>query len=66
VRLIGKIFWKGGDQLLIDGVLVNGTARLIDWTAAKGRRIQTGYLYTYAFWMVIGLAALLGWFLIRG
>ncbi|MCW5573737.1 MAG: NADH-quinone oxidoreductase subunit L [Steroidobacteraceae bacterium] len=66
VRLVGRIFWKGGDQLLIDGVLVNGTARLIDWTAAKGRRIQTGYLYTYAFWMVIGLAALLGWFLIRG
>jgi hypothetical protein len=29
------------------------------------RRLQTGYLYSYAFWMVIGLAALLGWFLIR-
>ena len=64
-RLVGRMFWKGGDGLLIDGVLVDGTARLIDWTAGKGRRIQTGYLYTYAFWMVIGLAALLGWFLVR-
>ncbi|HQX46680.1 MAG TPA: NADH-quinone oxidoreductase subunit L [Steroidobacteraceae bacterium] len=64
-RLIGRLFWKGGDGLLIDGVLVDGTARLVDWTAGKGRRMQTGYLYTYAFWMVIGLAALLGWFLVR-
>ena len=64
-RLIGRLFWKGGDGLLIDGVLVDGTARLVDWTAGKGRRMQTGYLYTYAFWVVIGLAALLGWFLVR-
>ncbi len=64
-RLMGRLFWKGGDGLLIDGVLVDGTARLIGWTAGKGRRMQTGYLYTYAFWMVIGLAALLGWFLVR-
>ncbi len=64
-RLIGKLLWKGGDQLLIDGALVNGSARVVGWAAATGRRIQTGYLYTYAFWMVIGLAVLLGWFLIR-
>lgn len=64
-RLIGKLLWKGGDELLIDGALVNGTAKLIGWTAARGRRIQTGYLYTYAFWMVIGFVALLGWFLLR-
>jgi len=65
VRLVGKLLWKGGDELLIDGALVNGTAKLIGWTAARGRRIQTGYLYTYAFWMVIGFVALLGWYLIR-
>ncbi len=64
-RLIGKLLWKGGDQLLIDGALVNGSAKLVGWVAVTGRRIQTGYLYTYAFWMVIGLAVLLGWFLVR-
>jgi NADH-quinone oxidoreductase subunit L len=64
-RLVGKLLWKGGDQLLIDGALVNGSAKVVGWAAATGRRIQTGYLYTYAFWMVIGLAVLLGWFLIR-
>ena len=63
-RLVGKVLWKGGDQLLIDGAFVNGSAKFVGWAAAKGRRIQTGYLYTYAFWMVIGLAVLLGWFLI--
>lgn len=64
-RLVGRLLWKGGDQLLIDGAFVNGSAKFVDWAAARGRRIQTGYLYTYAFWMVIGLAVLLGWFLIR-
>ncbi len=64
-RLIGRLLWKGGDQMLIDGAFVNGSAKFVGWAAVKGRRIQTGYLYTYAFWMVIGLAVLLGWFLIR-
>ena len=64
-RLIGRLLWKGGDQMLIDGALVNGSAKFVGWMAMTGRRIQTGYLYTYAFWMVIGLAVLLGWFLIR-
>jgi len=64
-RLVGKLLWKGGDELLIDGAFVNGTARLIGWSAARGRRLQTGYLYTYAFWMIIGFVALLGWFLLR-
>jgi NADH-quinone oxidoreductase subunit L len=64
-RLIGIGFWRGGDQVLIDGVLVNGTANELTWFGGRLRRVQNGYLYSYAFWMAIGLAVLLGWFLIR-
>jgi len=64
-RLLGKGLWKGGDQLLIDGALVNGSAATVGFFASVVRRVQTGYLYTYAFWMVIGLAVLVGWFLSR-
>jgi NADH-quinone oxidoreductase subunit L len=62
-RLLGKIFWKGGDGAIIDTTLVNGSASLIGWTAGIVRRVQSGFLYSYAFWMVIGLAVMLGWFL---
>jgi NADH-quinone oxidoreductase subunit L len=64
-RAIGRIFWKGGDQLLIDGALVNGSARGVGWLAAVIRRVQSGYLYHYAFAMVIGLSALLAYLLVR-
>jgi NADH-quinone oxidoreductase subunit L len=64
-RGVGFTLWKGGDQVLIDGVLVNGSAATVSWLGSIVRRIQSGYLYAYAFWMVIGLAALLGWFLVR-
>jgi NADH-quinone oxidoreductase subunit L len=64
-RLIGLGFWKGGDEVLIDGVMVNGTADNVRRLGADLRRVQTGYLYSYAFWMVIGLAVLLSWFLWR-
>jgi NADH-quinone oxidoreductase subunit L len=62
-RGIGTGLWKGGDQVLIDGGLVNGTAHAIGWFGGVVRRVQSGYLYSYAFWMMIGLALLLGWFL---
>jgi NADH-quinone oxidoreductase subunit L len=62
-RLIGTGLWKGGDQALIDGVMVNGTAHELGWLGGLLRRAQNGYLYSYAFWMMIGLALLLGWFL---
>jgi NADH-quinone oxidoreductase subunit L len=64
-RGIGFGLWKAGDQGLIDGALVNGSAATIGWFGSVVRRVQNGYLYSYAFWMVIGLAALLGWFLAR-
>jgi NADH-quinone oxidoreductase subunit L len=62
-RLIGVGLWKGGDQVLIDGVMVNGTAEEVTRLGGLLRRVQSGYLYSYAFWMMIGLAVLLGWFL---
>jgi NADH-quinone oxidoreductase subunit L len=64
-RAIGRLFWKGGDQLLIDGALVNGTARTVGWLSGVVRHVQSGYLYHYAFAMVIGLSALLAYLLIR-
>jgi len=60
---VGKVLWKVGDVGLIDGLLVNGSARVVGWSAAVLRQIQTGYLYTYAFAMILGLAALIGWLL---
>jgi len=62
-RGIGVGLWKGGDQALIDGAMVNGTAAGVGWFGGIVRRVQSGYLYSYAFWMVIGLVVLLGWYL---
>jgi NADH-quinone oxidoreductase subunit L len=64
-RGLGFTLWKGGDEVLIDGVLVNGSAATVSWFGSIVRRVQNGYLYAYAFWMVIGLAVMLGWFLVR-
>jgi NADH-quinone oxidoreductase subunit L len=64
-RGLGQLFWRAGDVTIIDGGMVNGSAATVGWLAGVARRLQTGYLYTYAFWMVIGLAGLLGWFLSR-
>jgi len=58
---LGNMLWKVGDVTLIDGAAVNGTARLVGWVASVVRHIQTGYLYTYAFAMIIGLATLVFW-----
>jgi NADH-quinone oxidoreductase subunit L len=58
-RKLGTALWKIGDVTLIDGLMVNGTARLIGWTSGMVRRIQTGHVYTYAFTMIIGAFALL-------
>jgi NADH-quinone oxidoreductase subunit L len=57
--------WRGGDQEVIDGVLVNGTAETIGRFGGVLRLVQSGFLYSYAFWMIIGLAVLIGWFLLR-
>ncbi|MGQ0835268.1 MAG: NADH-quinone oxidoreductase subunit L [Gammaproteobacteria bacterium] len=64
-RLLGRGLWHGGDEGVIDGAMVNGTAAVIQRFGFVMRRVQSGYLYSYAFWMIIGLAVLLGWFLLR-
>ncbi len=64
-RGMGKALWRVGDMALIDGVMVNGSARLVGWVAGMLRRVQTGFLYHYAFAMIVGLSALLAWFVLR-
>jgi NADH-quinone oxidoreductase subunit L len=64
-RLLGRSLWRGGDMALIDGGLVNGTAAGMGWFGSVIRQVQSGYLYSYAFWMIIGLAVMLGYFLWR-
>ena len=61
-RSVGRLLWKVGDEALIDGLLVNGSARAIGWWAGVVRMVQTGKLYDYAFAMIIGLLVLLGVF----
>jgi NADH-quinone oxidoreductase subunit L len=61
-RGVGRMLWKVGDILLIDGLIINGSARVVGWVAGVVRHVQSGYLYHYAFTMIIGLLLLLFWF----
>jgi len=62
-RKLGAALWKIGDVAVIDGFFVNGAARVIGWTAAVIRRFQSGFIYHYAFMMIIGVFVLLTlWF----
>ncbi|CAG0931713.1 NADH-quinone oxidoreductase subunit L [Rhodocyclaceae bacterium] len=58
-RLLGRGLWKGGDQTVIDGLAVNGSARVVGWIASIVRLFQSGYIYQYAFSMIIGVFVLL-------
>ncbi|HBH35739.1 MAG TPA: NADH-quinone oxidoreductase subunit L [Gammaproteobacteria bacterium] len=60
--LLGKVLWKGGDQFLIDGVAVNGSAHSVGALAGVMRRLQNGVINTYAIAMILGLLGLIGWF----
>jgi NADH-quinone oxidoreductase subunit L len=60
-RAVGRLFSVVGDRLIIDGGLVNGSAKVIGVLAAALRHLQSGYIYHYAFTMIIGLLALLTW-----
>jgi NADH-quinone oxidoreductase subunit L len=65
-RLLGRGLWKGGDVALIDGLAVNGSARVVGWIAAVSRLLQSGYIYHYAFGMIIGLLAMVTLFVTFG
>jgi NADH-quinone oxidoreductase subunit L len=61
-RGLGIGLWKGGDQAVIDGALVNGSARAVGWFAGVVRWVQTGFIYHYAFWMLLGVIGLMSYF----
>jgi len=63
---LGRMFWKGGDAAVIDGVLIDGSASLVQRIASGMRRVQSGYLYHYAFAMILGLILLLGGYWLVG
>ncbi len=58
-RNVGGALWRLGDVTFIDGVLVNGSARMVGWFSGVARKMQTGLLYHYAFAMIIGVLGLL-------
>jgi len=62
-RLLGTALWKGGDEAVIDGVVVNGSARVVGWVASVVRLFQSGLVYQYAFTMLIGVVLLTYFFL---
>jgi NADH-quinone oxidoreductase subunit L len=61
-RALGTGLWKGGDQGVIEGVFVNGSARLVGWFAGVIRWVQSGYIYHYAFAMLLGVIVLMTYF----
>ncbi|MES2716655.1 MAG: NADH-quinone oxidoreductase subunit L [Pseudomonadota bacterium] len=60
-RLLGRGLWKGGDTFLIDGLLVNGSAKVVGLMAGLSRLVQTGHVYWYALVMLLGVFGLLTW-----
>ena len=59
-RRAGSVCDRFGDRLVIDGLVVNGFARMVNWCSLRVRNVQSGYLYHYAFTMILGLLILLG------
>ncbi|WP_035053480.1 NADH-quinone oxidoreductase subunit L [Andreprevotia chitinilytica] len=64
-RALGTVLWKVGDVLMIDGLLVNGSAKVVGFFSSVVRRLQTGYIYHYAFAMIIGALVLVSWWVFR-
>jgi NADH-quinone oxidoreductase subunit L len=61
-RALGTGLWKGGDQSVIDGGIVNGSWKLVGAVSAMSRQLQSGYLYHYALAMIVGVFLLMTWF----
>ena len=61
-RVVGMGLWKVGDQKIIDGALVNGSWKVVGWVSSMVRRLQSGYIYHYAFGMIIGVFVLMTYF----
>ncbi|MFT4174645.1 MAG: NADH-quinone oxidoreductase subunit L, partial [Rhodocyclaceae bacterium] len=58
-RLLGRSLWRAGDQAVIDGLAVNGSASVVAAVARLSRFVQTGLVYQYAFWIIIGVVVML-------
>ncbi|RAP62078.1 NADH-quinone oxidoreductase subunit L [Achromobacter sp. HZ01] len=63
-RCLGRGLWQTGDRGIIDGLLINGSARVVGWVAAISRHLQSGFIYHYAFAMIIGIMALVTFFVL--
>ena len=61
-RALGTGLWKGGDQAVIDGAVVNGSWKVVGWVAGVVRWFQSGYLYHYALAMIVGILILMTYF----
>lgn len=61
-RALGTGLWKVGDRALIDGLLVNGSWKLVGWVSGQVRKFQSGYLYHYALVMILGVFVLMTYF----
>jgi len=61
-RLLGTGLWKGGDRALIDGLVVNGSWKVVGWVSSVVRWFQSGYLYHYALVMILGILVLMTYF----
>jgi NADH-quinone oxidoreductase subunit L len=64
-RVLGTGLWRGGDQGVIDGLVVNGSARLVERVSRLTRVLQSGYIYHYAFAMLTGVFLLVTWWFVR-
>jgi len=64
-KFLGDLFWKGGDQKIIDGLGPDGVAAVSYAVGRQTGRAQTGYVYHYAFVMLLGVAGLLSYALVR-
>ncbi|KQZ99027.1 NADH-quinone oxidoreductase subunit L [Achromobacter sp. Root565] len=64
LRCLGRGLWQTGDRGIIDGILINGSARVVGWVAAISRHLQSGFIYHYAFAMIIGVMALVTFFVL--
>ena len=62
VRMLGTGLWKGVDRAVIDGLVVNGSWKVVGWVAGAVRRVQSGYLYHYALVMILGIFVLMTYF----
>jgi NADH-quinone oxidoreductase subunit L len=63
-RLVGELLWRVGDRGLIDGLVVNGSWKVVGWVSSVVRWFQSGYLYQYALVMILGIFVLMSYFVI--